>query len=147
MNHGHICRDHDLSDGASVVVMTTQALHQPAADRAILCTLKLIPPPSQPGQQQDDCDGDQPTRTGTAQGESSTGQIRDKDCSSTALSSPRWVRTQVVTHSPSSTEQVMHSICLNRIPGSSLLLLHGVSTDCMSCRSPMDRCRRFHEDE
>ena len=41
--------------------VATHPLHQSAGGRAIHCTLKLIPTPSQPGQKQNKCNDNQPT--------------------------------------------------------------------------------------
>lgn len=49
--------------------MTTHPLHQAAADGEAFSTLQLIPTPSQPGQQHDDGNGDQPTHGDNGLGE------------------------------------------------------------------------------
>lgn len=99
--------------------MTTHALHQAVADRAIFNTLELVPTPSQQGQQQNDGKGNQPTHWSHSETKTAGPQL--------------FIITKMRPNAGGDAFTIIDrtrgdalQACFNRIPGSSLLLLHGV---------------------
>ena len=104
--------------------MTTHPLHQTAADGAAFSTLELIPTPSQPGQHHDDGKGDQPTH----------GFNSSRGHSEAKTAGPQlFVITEMRANAGGNALTIVNGTGgdalqtrLNRIPGSSQLLLHGL---------------------
>ena len=103
--------------------MTTQALHQAVPDGAMFSALELIPTPSQPGQHHDDGKGDQPTH----------GFNSSRGHSEAKTAGPQlFVITKMGSNAGGHALAIVDGTggdalqaCFHRIPGSSLLLLHG----------------------
>ena len=104
--------------------MTTHPLHQTAADGAAFSTFELIPTPSQPGQHHDDGKGDQPTH----------GFNSSRGHSEVKTAGPQlFVITEMRANAGGDGLTIVNGTGgdalqtrLNRIPGSSQLLLHGL---------------------
>ena len=104
--------------------MTTQALYQAVPDGAMFSALELIPTPSQPGQHHDDGKGDQPTH----------GFNSSRGHSEVKTAGPQlFVITEMRANAGGDGLTIVNGTGgdalqtrLNRIPGSSQLLLHGL---------------------